>query len=190
MPYSVQELKHICLYPPDGVFEYPAEDMNEVFPGIFLGNASSAHDIDRLKHLNIAYVLNACHGNDLSLSLVQVHSKSDYEEHGIAYLGIPSLDLTSYPLHRHFGESTDFIRIALQSGKKVLVHCKMGISRSATLVVAYLMEAERMNCMEALKVVRSKRVILPNDGFLMQLAQFTPCRCGSDTQGSVAKDTA
>lgn len=48
----------------------------------------------------------------------------------------------------------------------------MGISRSAVLVVAYLMIFHSMAILEALMTVRKKRAIYPNDGFLKQLREL------------------
>lgn len=55
---------------------------------------------------------------------------------------------------------------------KVLVSSEMGISRSAVLVVAYLMIFHNMTILEALMTVRKKRAIYPNDGFLKQLREL------------------
>lgn len=55
---------------------------------------------------------------------------------------------------------------------KVLVHCARGISRSATLALAYLMIKERLTLVEATEAVRRHRNILPNIGFLNQLRQL------------------
>lgn len=52
---------------------------------------------------------------------------------------------------------------------KVLVHCVMGRSRSATLVLAYLMMKHRLSVVDAIEHVRQRRCILPNHGFLKQL---------------------
>lgn len=49
------------------------------------------------------------------------------------------------------------------------MHCARGVSRSATLVLAYLMICERLTVAEAVKAVRGFRNILPNVGFLEQL---------------------
>lgn len=57
----------------------------------------------------------------------------------------------------------------LSSGK-VYVHCYQGISRSATVVLAFLMMKRGMNFMNAVRAVRAKREVMPNDGFLRQLA--------------------
>ena len=52
---------------------------------------------------------------------------------------------------------------------KVLVHCVQGVSRSAVLVIAYLMIKEGMPVQEAVRKVREKREICPNPSFLRQL---------------------
>lgn len=56
----------------------------------------------------------------------------------------------------------------LVSGK-LLVHCVMGRSRSATLFLAYLMIYKNMTVVNAIEHVKKHRCILPNRGFLKQL---------------------
>lgn len=55
---------------------------------------------------------------------------------------------------------------------KVLVHCVMGRSRSATLVLAYLMIYKNMTVVDAIEQVCRHRCILPNRGFLKQLREL------------------
>jgi len=56
---------------------------------------------------------------------------------------------------------------------KVLVHCYAGISRSATIILAYLMVNERMHLHLAIKLLRDKHSISkPNQGFMNQLLRF------------------
>lgn len=52
---------------------------------------------------------------------------------------------------------------------RVFVHCLMGVSRSATLVLAFLMIAEGLTLREAVAAVKPHRDIFPNPGFLQQL---------------------
>lgn len=55
---------------------------------------------------------------------------------------------------------------------KIYVHCLVGVSRSATCVLAFLMLKRNMLAVEAIKTVRQSRDIHPNEGFLHQLAQL------------------
>jgi len=50
------------------------------------------------------------------------------------------------------------------------VHCAEGISRSATIVLAFLMLKRNMDLMEAVTAIRAKREVFPNNGFLKQLS--------------------
>jgi protein-tyrosine phosphatase len=55
----------------------------------------------------------------------------------------------------------------------VLVHCQAGVSRSVTIVAAYLMKENRIDYVSSLDLIRSKRPqICPNKGFLKQLKQY------------------
>lgn len=58
------------------------------------------------------------------------------------------------------------------SPDKLLVHCVMGRSRSATLFLAYLMICENMTLVEAIEQVKERRRIVPNWGFLKQLREL------------------
>lgn len=53
---------------------------------------------------------------------------------------------------------------------KVLVHCTVGVSRSATLVLAYLMIRQNLTLVDAIKTVKDHRGVIPNRGFLRQLS--------------------
>ena len=55
---------------------------------------------------------------------------------------------------------------------KVMVNCKQGASRSATITLAFLMLKRHMTAKEALRMVRSKREVAPNEGFLQQLCDL------------------
>lgn len=54
----------------------------------------------------------------------------------------------------------------------MLVHCRVGVSRSATLVLAYLMLKERLTLVEAICAVKENRGVAPNRGFLRQLVRL------------------
>ena len=48
----------------------------------------------------------------------------------------------------------------------MLVHCANGVSRSATVVIAYVMSKLKMGREEALGYVRERRYVNPNKGFM------------------------
>lgn len=74
-------------------------------------------------------------------------------------------DTSTYQICDHFVPCCEFIDTHINTCN-VLVHCEKGISRSATIVVAYLMQREKKFLSEALEFVRNKRKeISPNGGF-------------------------
>lgn len=62
---------------------------------------------------------------------------------------------------------------ARQSGARVLVHCQAGVSRSPTIVIAYLMKHTRMTMVDSYKYVKARRIIIsPNLNFMGQLVEW------------------
>ncbi|CAG2108103.1 unnamed protein product [Medioppia subpectinata] len=163
-----EELEQIIVAPNYGQYILPTDSYNQVFDNIFLGDETIARNIALLKSLSISHVLNAAFGNDLSLNMVNISEKL-YSESGIQWMPIGAIDMSSFNLFQYFDESALFIHSAIIAGHNVLVHCKEGISRSATLVVSYLMIIRGMTAQEAIRQVRQNREIRPNDGFLRQL---------------------
>ena len=97
-----------------------------------------------------------------------------YQPHGIQFKGLKLEDTLNEDISRCFDEAVFFIDTALLQPEpgKVLVHCREGISRSATVVVAYLMIRWKMDVMTALKLILGKRWIRPNANFQRQLVQL------------------
>ena len=79
------------------------------------------------------------------------------------------IDSPDQDASRYFVDVTNFIEDALETGGIVLVHCSAGVSRSPTMVIAYLISKEKMRYKEALALLREKRYVLPNEGFSEQL---------------------
>lgn len=132
-------------------------------PGLYLGNLNSATDIKTLTKYKINHILTI---DNCPLPRHIPELKSVVTKY-ICLSDLPSEDLLS-----HFEETDKFIRQALKNGS-LLVHCHGGVSRSATVVLAYVMKSDRLTYLEAYKQVKGKRsVICPNRGFVMQLELY------------------
>lgn len=73
----------------------------------------------------------------------------------------------------HFLPCIAFIQAELDKGRAVLVHCQAGMSRSVSIVAAYLMYTRKIDPQESCKMIRSKRWFAePNLSFHRQLQVF------------------
>ncbi|XP_007521373.1 dual specificity protein phosphatase 10 isoform X2 [Erinaceus europaeus] len=138
-------------------------ELTPILPFLFLGNEQDAQDLDSLQRLNIGYVIN------VTTHLPLYH----YEKGLFNYKRLPATDSNKQNLRQYFEEAFEFIEEAHQCGKGLLIHCQAGVSRSATIVIAYLMKHTRMTMTDAYKFVKGKRpIISPNLNFMGQLLEF------------------
>uniref|UniRef100_A0A8B9Q2L1 Dual specificity protein phosphatase n=1 Tax=Apteryx owenii TaxID=8824 RepID=A0A8B9Q2L1_APTOW len=138
--------------------------VDEVWPNLFLGDLVTAHNRFILWKMGVTHVLNAAHGT--------VYSQGGQDFYGAAidYYGVPAYDLPDFDISQFFFSAAEFIHKALNTpGAKILVHCAVGVSRSASLVLAYLMINHHLSLVEAIKTVKEHRWISPNRGFLKHL---------------------
>ena len=123
------------------------------------------------------------------------HEKT-LEQHGITHIlsllsyasiePVPSfitnlkLDILDYPdenILDEFSITNKFIDDAVRSGGKVLIHCQAGISRSSTVLCAYLMKSQDLTRDAAFKLIKDQRShVRPNEGFWEQLKVYEECR--------------
>ncbi|KAH6570234.1 hypothetical protein BASA50_011313 [Batrachochytrium salamandrivorans] len=70
-------------------------------------------------------------------------------------------------------DAVNIIQQARDNGHAVLVHCQQGVSRSAALVIAYVMKSQRMCLQDAYTFVKqSAPQISPNVNLVAQLVEF------------------
>ncbi|XP_039994381.1 dual specificity phosphatase 29 [Xiphias gladius] len=140
--------------------------VNQVWPSVYIGDEKTALERPGLRDLGITHVLNAAEGKWNNV-LTGADYYSDME---IQYYGVEADDKPTFNISQYFCPAAQFIHEALSHPQnKVLVHCVMGRSRSATLVLAYLMMKHSLTVVDAIEHVRQRRCILPNHGFLKQL---------------------
>ncbi|KAJ3441863.1 dual specificity protein phosphatase [Anaeramoeba flamelloides] len=130
----------------------------EIIPGIYLGSYQAAENEKELKKLGITHILNFFFdplGYDWA---IEKQCKC--------------LDIEIFPIDKFFVESHQFIDQALENGK-VLVNCWQGASRSATIVISYLMKTQKKNFEETYRFVKNKRkAVQPNRGFQKILQNY------------------
>ena len=146
-------------------------DFSGIKEGIFIGNAYSVignyatKESDLLDVLNIKVVISAL-------------TEEEYEDYMIAREDFPDItwhrlvidDDEDEKISLHFFTVQEIISKALSENKNVIVHCAAGMSRSPSLVIAYLMIENRWCYEEAYNYVKSRRPIIePNIGFVKQL---------------------
>ncbi|XP_075073172.1 dual specificity phosphatase 29-like [Mixophyes fleayi] len=141
--------------------------VDQVFPNLYLGDAVIASDKKKLKKIGITHILNAAHAS--------WECTGESTEYGpdIQYYGITAEDCPKFNISVFLHPGARFIHQALNTANgKVLVHCVLGKSRSATLVLAYLMIYQHFSLVDAIRHVSKYRCIAPNRGFLQQLQQL------------------
>ncbi len=134
---------------------------SQIFPWLYLGSYRNACDKEDLKDLNITYILNCateCY---------------DYYPNDFHYCHLQINDLPSFNLIPYLNKAINFIEEAHKNNCNILVHCQLGISRSTSCVIAYMIKVLKYNALTALQFIKGKRKqVMPNFGFLEQLIQF------------------
>nr|XP_023020798.1 dual specificity protein phosphatase MPK-4-like [Leptinotarsa decemlineata] len=139
----------------------PSMDMIE--RNLYLCGIDEVTDIEVLKQHEITHILTI---NDIPLPGFVKRACPYMKMKFIMAEDAPHSDLLSY-----FDETYEFIKDGLSRGA-VVVHCVMGVSRSATIVIAYLMKKYKLSYRKASAMVRSKRPVCPNTGFVKQLENY------------------
>jgi hypothetical protein len=95
------------------------------------------------------------------------------EVKGLEYFRVDVDDASHEPIKSYFQETIEFIANKIHRDERVLVHCRSGVSRSATIVLAFVVHHLQISVHDAFFLVRSKRpVIMPNLGFMDQLCEY------------------
>lgn len=150
------KIKNKCLY--------KENDVDEIIPGLFLGNYKASYDYDFLSKHNIKYI-------------IRVMSEMDNDKiyNGITYIHIPIKDneICTKNLNNLFGFASDFILYALSKNKNnmnnILVHCKRGHHRSASVVAAFLIKYTNTDYISAIRYINNIRpYALSNDKCIMK----------------------
>ncbi|XP_071644717.1 serine/threonine/tyrosine-interacting protein B isoform X3 [Temnothorax longispinosus] len=144
--------------------------MQEVVPGVFLGpySAASRSKLQSLLDHGITHIV--CVRHTIEANLIRPNFPNSFK-----YLVLEIADTITENIIQHFKKVKAFIDEALISGGRVLVHGNAGISRSAALVLAYVMETYELSQTRAYIMVQERRFCInPNEGFMTQLKEYEP----------------
>ncbi|CDO72775.1 hypothetical protein BN946_scf184994.g28 [Trametes cinnabarina] len=152
-------LRKICIQ------SSPVDDFlpqaSEIIPGLFLSDMYTATSPVVIQRLGITHVASI------------VRKPAHRYPKPVRHLCVPVDDKDETNILDYFDAAVGWIHAALAEGGRVLLHCVWGMSRSASVAIAYLIAARRMSLDEALQLARARRkVVRPNQGFMGQLKVY------------------
>ncbi|KAH3757873.1 Leucine-rich repeat protein SHOC-2 [Pelomyxa schiedti] len=136
---------------------------DQIIPHLWLGSIAAAKNRNFLVENNVTHIV----------SVVARNYNHSWYPHLCKYLVIEADDEPETDLLSKFSSCHQFIDEGLSQGSSVLVHCAVGASRSATVVISFLMKKLNLPMAEALAMVQTARpCVSPNYGFMEQLTTF------------------
>ncbi|UJR20926.1 hypothetical protein I4U23_024035 [Adineta vaga] len=129
---------------------------------LYHGDLGHASNIGLLNQLGIQHIINIC---DCALDQIIV------EKFNVLWINL--YDDLQADIKKHFDRTNEFLYNCKQKNEKVLVHCQMGISRSSSIILAYLMKYHHDSLYKAYDyLLERRRIAAPNLSFLLQLIRY------------------
>ncbi|TGZ74495.1 hypothetical protein CRM22_000902 [Opisthorchis felineus] len=138
------------------------DEASAILDHLLLGTTFNASNRAELERRSVSHILNVTREVD-----------NFFPGEKFEYKNIRVYDDEQSSLLSHFEETHRFINEAKAQGTACLVHCKMGISRSATAVIAYVMKEHNWDLDTAFAFVKCRRpCIQPNPTFMRELRTY------------------
>lgn len=132
-------------------------EIDKITDKIYLGNEDGQRDLHKLKSLGVTHILNCA-------AFVE-----NFHPGKFIYENLDMDDSITENLSKYFPKAFEFI----DKSEIVFIHCQAGISRSAAILIAYLMYDRKINFEDAFDLVKiSRKKINPNSGFMKQLKSY------------------
>ncbi|QDS70751.1 hypothetical protein FKW77_003444 [Venturia effusa] len=163
--------------------------ISKIQPGLFLSGYEPAYDEAVVRKCGITHIVKVA----LESTFKGVTPKRNFDING--YLHIEIRDRSYERMYPYFHQIARFINDAHANGGVVLVHCQMGVSRSATAVLAHLMINKGHKLARASEIVADgRRIVNPKWNFVLELRMLERdlfggenfdlhCRISNDDQG-------
>lgn len=150
-------------------------ELNEITPiwrdRLYL-SGSAPIDEQTLSELGVTAVVCALSENELRRTkLRQLYDGCGDDGPRALYVNL--VDADGSDIACHFDAVSEFVDDELKRGGRVLIHCAAGVSRSTTLVIAYLMRAHNFSLRDAYALTKTRRrIVRPNNGFFEKLIRY------------------
>jgi hypothetical protein len=132
---------------------------SRVIPGLYIGDLYASVDQQFIYSKSIRYVVDLANGSQSKLLIKPI---SVYK--------INIDDSPTSSLKPYFSQSYNFMLDAMNKNQNILVFCRAGMSRSAAIVIYFLMKRYNISYYDGYRFVKSKRTLIePNEGFVEQL---------------------
>ena len=156
-----KSIEPIRFYPDSGS-QADRDAISCIIPGeLYLTNFRGVGRIEELQSLGIRHI-------------VCVNEQENEFADKLNYFNIDNLeDQEDHDAMQHFATVAEFTDNALKSGGAVCFHCAAGISRSSTMIIAYLMISKKLSLIQAFeRTYNARRVTWPNRTFMKQLIDY------------------
>lgn len=171
--------------------ENPKESLlaSEVIEGkLWVGNFENAFDPSYLESCNFTHVLNVSGWGGLCCQRQWEKKHGAKGKAAPVWKIVKVRDMPNVNIAAVFPECFEFLDDAFgqdNNGSKVLLHCQAGVSRSATIAIAFLMFRHKFSLDAAYqRVLDARPIIKPNKGFLTQLLDFHKKLFNGSDEGS------
>eukprot|EP01084_Bolivina_argentea_P106568 190672_1 len=145
------------------------------FPSIIIENKLLLSGFEAVESKHVLVKFGVTHILNMATELENCFENDKNELSHLKYLQCKIKDLSLSDISSQFSKCIAFINDALNENNGnnnncVLVHCFAGISRSSTIIIAYLMKSKKMSFEKAFEFTKQKRsIVSPNEGFVKQL---------------------
>ena len=139
----------------------PRLKRSQITANLFLGSQYNLVGLRKLKALGVTAIIN--------MRTHSVYSEAQYE--GFHYLHLPTPDNTPPPLDVLI-KGADFADAEIKNGGKVYIHCRQGLGRGPTMMIAYLIKTG-LTYEDAYNMVRKVRTFInPRPGQVARLKEL------------------
>ncbi|EME78412.1 uncharacterized protein MYCFIDRAFT_167798 [Pseudocercospora fijiensis CIRAD86] len=173
-PKHTGDVRSLCPASPEWLEKMDGSLPSRILPYMYLGNLGHANNPGLLKELDIGQILSVGEPMTWPSEVMEEWPKENLmfidkvQDNGVD------------PLTDDFGRCLEFIENGRKRGIKTLVHCRVGVSRSATICIAEVMNELGLSLPRAYCFVRARRlnvIIQPHLRFAYELLKWEEFQC-------------